>query len=138
MHSSGLTGWSHVVDTGGRGSIDTVNPQTVPSVSVSDVADDLPEGVVLLDVRENDEWAAGHAPHALHIPMGELSGRLEELPKDDDVFVVCRSGGRSARVTAFLNANGWDAVNVDGGMQSWAASGRPLVGGQAGAEPEII
>jgi rhodanese-related sulfurtransferase len=115
-----------------------VNPQTVPSVSVSDVVDDLPEGVVLLDVRENDEWAAGHAPSARHIPMSELQGRLGELGKDDDVFVVCRSGGRSARVTAFLNANGWDAVNVDGGMQSWAANGRPLVAGTPGAEPEII
>jgi rhodanese-related sulfurtransferase len=115
-----------------------VNPQTVPSVSVSDVADELPTGVVLLDVREDDEWAAGHAPHAQHIPMSELSGRLTELPQDSDVLVICRSGGRSARVTAYLNANGWDAVNVDGGMQSWAASGRPLTGAAPGAEPEII
>jgi rhodanese-related sulfurtransferase len=111
---------------------------TVPNVEVSDVPADLPEGKVLLDVREADEWAAGHAPNALHIPMTELAGRLEELPADSELYVVCRAGGRSARVTQYLNANGWDAVNVDGGMQQWAAQGRPLVSGVDGAEPEVI
>lgn len=115
-----------------------MNPQTVPSVSVSEIADDLPEGVLLLDVREDDEWAAGHAPNALHIPMSELAARLGELPQDDNLFVVCRGGGRSSRVTAYLNANGWDAVNVAGGMTSWAASGRPMVCDIAGTEPEVI
>jgi rhodanese-related sulfurtransferase len=115
-----------------------VNPQTVPSVPVSDVADELPEGCQLLDVRENDEWIAGHAPNAVHIPMSEISGRLGELPQDDNLFVICRSGGRSARVTAYLNANGWDAVNVDGGMRTWADTGRPLVGETPGAQPEVI
>ncbi len=114
-----------------------MNPQTLPSVSVSDVSDDLPQGVVLLDVREDDEWAAGHAPTARHLPMSELAGRLAELPQEDNLYVICRSGGRSARVTAYLNANGWDAVNVDGGMQHWAASGRPLVT-DSGADPEVI
>jgi rhodanese-related sulfurtransferase len=69
--------------------------------------------------------------------MSELAGRLGELPQDDNVFVICRSGGRSARVTAYLNANGWDAVNVDGGMRTWAATGRPLVC-DSGAAPEVI
>jgi rhodanese-related sulfurtransferase len=115
-----------------------VNPQTVPSVPVSEVADELPEGFLLLDVRENDEWTAGHAPAAVHIPMSEISGRLGELPQDDNLFVICRSGGRSARVTAYLNANGWDAVNVDGGMRTWADTGRPLVGETPGASPEVI
>ena len=64
----------------------------VPSVTVND----LPAGVTLLDVREQDEWDAGHAPDALHIPMSELAGRLEELPNDQDVYVICRSGNRSA------------------------------------------
>ena len=94
----------------------------VPQVSPHEVSD----GSWLLDVREPDEWAAGHAPEAIHIPMGELSGRLDDLPADSEVYVVCRSGGRSARVTAFLNANGWDAKNVDGGMQSWQAAGRSM------------
>ncbi|GAA1330653.1 rhodanese-like domain-containing protein [Saccharothrix algeriensis] len=99
---------------------------------------ELPAGKVLLDVREADEWAAGHAPGALHVPMSELAQRLEELPGDSEFYVVCRAGGRSARVTQYLNANGWDATNVDGGMQVWAAAGRPLVGGVDGAEPEVI
>jgi len=105
-------------------------------VTVPALPAELPEGVTLLDVREPDEWAAGHAPQAVHIPMGELAGRLEDLPADDEVYVVCRSGGRSARVTAFLNANGWDAKNVDGGMQSWHAAGRAMTADSG--NPEVI
>jgi rhodanese-related sulfurtransferase len=105
----------------------------VPSVTVSD----LPDGTLLLDVREQDEWDAGHAPQALHIPMSELAGRLEELPADQDVYVICRSGGRSARVTAYLNGNGWDATNVDGGMQSWESAGKSLVS-ESQSEPQVI
>jgi rhodanese-related sulfurtransferase len=118
-----------------------VNPQGVPSVTVSDIPDisgDLPSDIVLLDVREDDEWTAGHAPQALHIPMGQVADRLAELPADANLYVVCRLGGRSAKVTAYLNANGWDAVNVDGGMRSWADTGRPLVCELPNTEPEII
>lgn len=115
-----------------------MNPQSVPSVSVSELTDELAADAVLLDVREDDEWAAGHAPQALHIPMGEIAGRLGDLPPDANLYVVCRAGGRSARATAYLNANGWAAVNVDGGMQAWAAAGRPLVGEITGLAPEII
>ncbi|MEU4801410.1 rhodanese-like domain-containing protein [Actinosynnema sp. NPDC023587] len=111
---------------------------TVPSVEVSSVPAELPDGKVLLDVREADEWVAGHAPGALHIPMSELAQRLGDLPGDSEFYVVCRVGGRSAKVTQYLNANGWDATNVDGGMQGWAAAGRPLVGEVDGAEPEVI
>jgi rhodanese-related sulfurtransferase len=113
-----------------------VNPQQVPSVAVAEVTQDE-GGPVLLDVREDDEWAAGHAPFARHIPMGELTGRLGELPQDGEVYVICRSGGRSARVTAYLNANGWDAVNVDGGMMAWAATGRPMAA-DGDDEPQVI
>jgi rhodanese-related sulfurtransferase len=113
-------------------------PSQVPSVSVPELPAEIPADTTLLDVREQDEWDAGHAPHALHIPMGELAGRLGDLPEDRDVLVVCRSGGRSARVTQYLNANGWDARNVDGGMQSWHAAGRPLTSDAPGAEPQVI
>ncbi len=98
------------------------NP-SLPEIGVSDV----PPGAVLLDVRENNEWAAGHAPEAVHLPMTELADRLDEIPEADPLYVICRSGGRSARVTTYLNAQGWDAVNVSGGMGGWAAAGRPLV-----------
>jgi rhodanese-related sulfurtransferase len=99
------------------------------------------DGVTLLDVREDDEWAAGHAPGAVHIPLGELPTRVEELaklPDNQPLYVVCRSGGRSARATAWLNASGWEAVNVAGGMKSWHAEGRPVEGDNADAPPEII
>ncbi len=95
---------------------------TVPSVPAAEV----PADARLLDVREADEWAAGHAPGARHLPMSELTARLEELPDDDPLYVVCRSGGRSARVVQYLAAQGHNAVNVDGGMQAWAAGGRPV------------
>ncbi len=95
---------------------------TVPSVPAAGV----PADAALLDVREADEWAAGHAPGARHLPMSEFTARLDELPDDDPLYVVCRSGGRSARVVQYLAAQGHNAVNVDGGMQAWAAGGRPV------------
>lgn len=95
-------------------------------IAVADLPETLPDGAVLLDVREDDEWQAGHAPQAVHIPMTQLQQRLSEVPDGDPIYVVCRSGGRSARSAAFLNDNGWDAVNVAGGMSAWAAAGRPL------------
>lgn len=96
----------------------------VPTVSVPQVAADTH----LLDVREPDEWAAGHAPGAQHLPMHEVPARLAEVPADRDVVVICRSGARSARVVQFLLGNGWANVsNLAGGMQDWAAAGRPLI-----------
>ncbi|MBV8932143.1 MAG: rhodanese-like domain-containing protein [Kutzneria sp.] len=108
-------------------------PQEVPTVEVSE----LPDNPVLLDVREDDEWRAGHAPDAVHIPLGELSARLTEVPQDCQVYVTCRGGGRSKRATAYLNQNGWDATNVAGGMRSWHSSGRPIVAEHDGV-PEVI
>ena len=92
------------------------------------IASQVEPGAYLLDVREDDEWAAGHAPGAHHLPMMEIPARMAEVPDDADVVVVCRSGGRSGQVVAYLAQNGWDNVrNLDGGMQSWAASGREVV-----------
>jgi rhodanese-related sulfurtransferase len=108
-------------------------PQEVPTTSV----DQVPVDAVLLDVREDDEWEAGHAPQATHIPLGELAERIGEVPQDGDVYVVCRAGGRSARATMYLNQNGWDAVNVAGGMQVWHQQGLPLVAAE-GVVPEVI
>jgi rhodanese-related sulfurtransferase len=82
----------------------------------------------LLDVREPDEWEAGHAPGAHHLPMMEVPARMAEIPADSEVVVVCRSGGRSGQVVSYLVGNGWENVrNLDGGMQSWAAQGRDVV-----------
>lgn len=106
----------------------TISAMTTPVPAI--VVADLSGSAVLLDVRENDEWAAGHAPTAVHVPMGQVAQRLDELATvfpDRPVHVVCRSGGRSARVTAYLKQAGWEAVNVEGGMRAWAAAGRPMV-----------
>ena len=97
---------------------------------------DLPADAVMLDVREPDEWAAGHAPTARHLPMSQLTARIGELPDDDPLYVVCRSGGRSARVVAYLANQGYPAVNVEGGMQAWSAQGRTVVA-DAGT-PQIV
>ncbi len=96
----------------------------MPTVTASQVSPDA----YLLDVREPDEWAAGHAPDAHHLPMMQVPARLAEIPTDADVVVVCRSGGRSGQVVSYLMGNGWDKVrNLDGGMQSWAAAGRDVI-----------
>lgn len=107
---------------------------SVPAVSVAE----LPADAVLLDVREREEWVAGHAPDAHHVPMSELTARMADIPDAEPLYVVCRVGGRSARVVAYLAQQGLEVVNVEGGMLDWAARGRPLVGELAGAPPEIV
>jgi rhodanese-related sulfurtransferase len=96
----------------------------------------VPADAWLLDVREDDEWAAGHAPDARHIPLGQLNARAGEVPQDQAVYVICRSGGRSARAAQALAAAGWEAINVAGGMQDWAAVGRPMTT-DSGTEPFV-
>lgn len=86
----------------------------------------LDTGALLLDVREHHEWSAGHAPGARHLPLGELRTRLASLPGDVCVVVVCRSGRRSAEATEVLMVEGFDAVNLDGGMLAWVEAGCPL------------
>lgn len=98
---------------------------------------DIPEGAHILDVREDDEWNAGHIEGALHIPLGDLPARYGEVPLDEDVYVICRTGGRSMRATAWLNDNGFDAYNVTGGMGAWNLdNGKPIVS-ETGEEPWV-
>ena len=81
--------------------------------------------VPLIDVREADEFAAGHVPGAVNLPMSTLGERLDELP-DGAFDVICQIGGRSARVVQALEARGFDATNVEGGTGEWAAAGYPI------------
>jgi rhodanese-related sulfurtransferase len=97
---------------------------------------DLPDGAFLLDVREDDEWVAGHAPHAFHVRLGDLSARAGELPRDREVYVICRSGARSAYAAQALTGAGWTAVNVSDGMTGWAVAGRPMIS-ETGTEPFV-
>ncbi|MGW5278056.1 rhodanese-like domain-containing protein [Streptomyces collinus] len=92
---------------------------------------------VLLDVREPDEWRAGHAPGAVHLPLSELSGLsagagLPAAAHARPLVVICRSGNRSRRAAELLAARGADAVDVIGGMREWAAAGLPVVDGRGG------
>ncbi|MEP7054202.1 MAG: rhodanese-like domain-containing protein [Actinomycetota bacterium] len=105
----------------------------IPSVRVTE----LSGSEFLLDVREADEWQAGHAEAASFVPMSGLIARLEEVPKDTDVVVVCKSGSRSAQVTAYLNQNGWTARNLDGGMHSWVDAGHPMIS-EDGSPPRVL
>ena len=84
-------------------------------------------GGMLLDVREVHEWRGGHAPGALHVPLGQLPEAVKALPVDRPIVAVCRSGQRSAAATAALRQAGYDVVNLTGGMQAWAAHGLSVV-----------
>ena len=97
--------------------------QAIPTVSVID-AHQRPAGVLLLDVREPAEWADGHAPGALLRPLGQLDAT--DLPASATVYVICRSGNRSATATRALVAAGFDAHNVTGGMNEWTETGLPV------------
>jgi len=107
-------------------------PVDVPEV----MSAQLPAGAFLLDVRENDEWTAGHAPDAVHVRLGELGARAGELPRDRELYVICRSGNRSAYAAQALAASGLTAVNVSDGMTGWAVAGRPMVS-EDGSEPHV-
>jgi rhodanese-related sulfurtransferase len=72
----------------------------------------------------------------VHIPLSELNGRATEVPNDRDVYVICRSGARSAQAVAAFNNAGWTASNVDGGMHAWEAAGRPMVS-ESDADPFV-
>ena len=82
---------------------------------------------VLFDVREADEWHAGHADGARWIPMSELNARQADIPPDRPLLVICATGSRSARVVAALVHAGYDAANVTGGMKAWQAMGYDVV-----------
>lgn len=108
----------------------------VPTVSIDGVPDPLPDGLAVLDVREPLEWHYGHIEGALHIPLSQLPDRHTELP-DQQLLVVCQIGGRSAHAVAWLQQQGHQAVNLDGGMLDWEAAGRPMVS-ESGRPPMVV
>jgi rhodanese-related sulfurtransferase len=84
-------------------------------------------GALLLDVREDDEWRAGHAPDATHLPMSRIGAHVAQLPTDRLIVCVCHVGARSAAVAEALTNAGFSAANLVGGMDAWAAQGLPVV-----------
>lgn len=106
---------------------DAGNQGDIGHAQVTEVPAEFDGSVVLLDVREDDEWQQGHAPGAVHIPMGDVPARLDELDAGATYYVVCHLGGRSQRVAHYLAHQGYQAINVTGGMAAWSAAGRPVV-----------
>ncbi|MFE3323933.1 rhodanese-like domain-containing protein [Streptomyces sp. NPDC059176] len=104
-----------------------MNFAPLPSVGAASV----PADGLVLDVREDNEWAAGHVDGALHVPMSDFVARFgdvtEAVAEGRRAYVMCRVGGRSAQVTQYLVQQGIDAVNVEGGMLAWEAAGRSMV-----------
>lgn len=92
----------------------------------------IESGAVLVDVREPAEWKAGHAPQAVHIPLSQLPSKLSKLSKDKQIVTACKVGGRSARAAAMLRKNGYDVVDMSGGMMAWARAGLPVVASGGG------
>jgi phage shock protein E len=102
-----------------------------PEISVQEALAKQKAGAFLLDVREPDEWNTVHIAGATLIPLGDLPSRLNELPKDKEIVVVCHSGNRSAKGRDILLNNGFTQVtSMAGGMNQWQAAGYPTVSGQ--------
>lgn len=112
----------------------------IPEITVEEYVSLAPGEVVLLDVREPEEWEDGHAPEAVHVPMNSVPATVahdpDKLPTDGRIVVTCKAGGRSAQVTAWLVAQGFDAVNLEGGMLAWATAHRPMVS-ENGEPPSV-
>ena len=114
-----------------------MSSEDTPQVSAAEAAELLSSDAVLLDVREQHEWDAGHAPQARHLAMSELAGRISEIPTDVPVVCVCHGGGRSGAVSEALHRGGYNALNLRGGMVAWEAAGLPVVD-DAGAPGAVI
>jgi rhodanese-related sulfurtransferase len=102
-----------------------------PEISVSEAVAKQEAGAFILDVREPSEWNEAHIAGATLIPLGELVSRVNELPKDKEIVVVCRSGNRSAQARDLLLNDGFTQVtSMAGGLNQWKAAGYPTVSGQ--------
>lgn len=112
-------------------------PPLISEITADEANQMVEGGAFLLDVREDDEWEAGHAPSAVHIPMGLVSERVADIPTDRPVVCVCRLGGRSGSVATALEEAGFDVHNLNGGMTAWEIAGLPVVT-EAGAPGQVI
>jgi rhodanese-related sulfurtransferase len=109
----------------------TAGARSYPSeISIEEAVAKRDSGAFILDVREPDEWNQIHVPNSTLIPLGELAARLGELPKDQEIVVVCRSGNRSAKGRDILLNAGFNQVtSMAGGLTQWKAAGYPTVSG---------
>lgn len=98
----------------------------VPEIDVTALAAHRADGAPLIDVREADEYATARVPGAHHIPLGEVVERIDEVPTEGTVYVICARGGRSAKAVEHFRSVGIDAVNVAGGTLGWIDAGLPI------------
>jgi rhodanese-related sulfurtransferase len=99
--------------------------EETPAITPTDLYAKQGEGWMLLDVRTDEEWSQGRIDGSVHIPMDQITGRLDEI--GERVVCICAVGARSERVTQYLNQQGFEAVNLDGGVYGWVAAGKPVV-----------
>lgn len=100
-----------------------------PEIDLTTLEILLAEPIILIDVREDDEYSDGHVSSAVHIALSTVPDRVEEIPSDGPVYVICAVGGRSGKAAEFLRTKGIDAINVAGGTNGWVDSGRSVVSG---------
>jgi rhodanese-related sulfurtransferase len=103
----------------------------VPEIDIDELARIRDSGIVLVDVREPDEFERSRVPGATLIPLADVPERVEEIPSGQRVYVICGSGPRSARAVDYLNRQGYDTVNVAGGTKAWVEAGLPVEHGPA-------
>jgi rhodanese-related sulfurtransferase len=103
----------------------------VPEIDVDELAQRREAGQVVLDVRNQDEYDEVHVPGVILIPLGELVERVDEVPTDGPLPVICRSGARSMQAAEYLRQQGIDAMNVVGGTLAWVDAGFPVEEGPA-------
>ena len=104
-------------------------------MDVRTAADKAATGAVLMDVRQPNEWAAGRAPQAVHVPLGEVAST--DFDDTRTYLVICRSGARSAQAVSFMRASGIDAHNVEGGMHAWMEAGLTMEA-DGEADPAVV
>lgn len=113
----------------------SVLPAGVPDIDIDELARLHGEALVLLDVRQPYEYEAGHVPGAILVPMNQIIARVEEVPTDRPVYVVCETGSRSLKASQYYRSRGIDAHNVAGGTKAWIDSNRPVAYGPEPSDP---
>jgi rhodanese-related sulfurtransferase len=103
----------------------------VPEIDIAEAARRHGAGTPVFDVREPDEYIAGHVPGAPLIPLGEVAERVDEFPATGEVLIICKMGGRSAKAAEHLRRQGIDAINIAGGTTAWIDAGHRVVTGEA-------
>ena len=99
---------------------------TIPEISAEELATRLETGAQVIDVREPDEWDEAHLAGSYLIPLGQVVDRLDEIATGPSVYVICRSGVRSANACEYLRVQGINAVNVTGGILAWLDAELPV------------